>query len=103
VNPRDLGDNGVVGTSQMFIHYGDGSSQEGAILSLRGGTMRVAVAGLDDVCEFELRSGAWVSECLEVVSFSFPAGDGRTVHLARAAENPPQIPSSPHRTRRAIQ
>jgi len=68
----------------MFIHYADGSFHQGALLSLRGSTMRVAIAGFDDVCEFVLRGGEWVSERLEIVSFSFPPALGWHEQLAQA-------------------
>lgn len=58
----------------MRIHYPDGSAQEGAILSLVGGVMRVAVQDCDDPLELNLVNGMWLSDACEPVYFDFPLG-----------------------------
>ena len=87
----------------MLIHYADGTSREGVILSLKSDQMRVAVAGSDDVCEFLLRGSHWISGELEVVSFSFPVGASGCEQIARAAQEPHHVAAHPHRPRRALQ
>ena len=86
----------------MFIHYADGASREGIILSLRADTMRIAVAGSEDVCEFVLRGHQWISGDLEVVSFSFPFG-ANWREVARAVHHPPKVSTMAHKAGRAIQ
>jgi hypothetical protein len=56
----------------MLIHYGDGRVLAGILLSLQGNQMRVAVKEADDVVEFRLVNGLWISECCEPVTFEFP-------------------------------
>ena len=58
----------------MFIHYKDGASRSGLIVGLKGGIMRVALAGSDDLLEFRLVDDTWVSDECEIVSFDFPPG-----------------------------
>ena len=59
----------------MLIHFKDGSRRYGLIVGLTGGMMRVAVADCEDVSEFNLVNGAWISsDRCEVVSFEFPPG-----------------------------
>ena len=59
----------------MLIHSKDGSSRHGFIVGLAGSVMRVAVAGSEDVSEFNLVNGAWISsDTCELVSFEFPPG-----------------------------
>ena len=87
----------------MLIHSADGSSREAAILSLAGETMRVAIAGCEDVCEFTLCRGQWVSERLDVIRFSFPPGPGKHEQFARAMRESVRVPSMLPKTCRAIQ
>ena len=56
----------------MVIRYSDGSSAEGVIHRLEGGTLRAAVAGVDDVMEYKLILDHWTSEMGVVVTFEFP-------------------------------
>ena len=44
----------------------------GILLSLKGPQMRVAVKDADDVEEFQLIDGFWISEEGESVTFEFP-------------------------------
>jgi hypothetical protein len=58
----------------MRILYPDGSSIEAMILNLTGRVLRVAVPGGEDVLEFKLVNGIWLSEQSEGVTFDFPFG-----------------------------
>ena len=55
----------------MVIRYSDGSYVEAIIHRLRGGIVRVAVAGIDDVIEYRLIREQWTSEMGVVVTFEF--------------------------------
>jgi hypothetical protein len=81
---------------QMLIRYPSGEVLEGVMLSIQGAIMRVAIKGSDDVTEYQLLNGAWVSEDCEPVTFDFslsilaavgivPPGDDPS---ATAAESP---------------
>ena len=56
----------------IVIRHSDGAAQDGVLLSLQGDTMRIAGKGSDDVLEFHLIRGKWVSEDCDVVTFEFP-------------------------------
>lgn len=56
----------------IVIQHSDGTTQEGILLSLQGETVRIAGKGSDDILEFRLISGKWVSEACDVVTFAFP-------------------------------
>jgi hypothetical protein len=57
----------------VLIHFKDGSSRDGVIVGLTGGSMRVAMAGLEDISEFNLMNGQWISlDRCEIVTFEFP-------------------------------
>jgi hypothetical protein len=56
----------------IVIQHSDGSTQEGILLSVHGDTIRIAGKGSDDVLEFRLIHGNWVSESCDVVTFAFP-------------------------------
>jgi hypothetical protein len=60
----------------MIIRYSDGSYAHGVIYRLTGGTLRAAVAGVEDAIEFRLVHGAWTSDNGVVVSFEFPIETG---------------------------
>ena len=60
----------------MIIRYSDGSYAHGVIHRLTGGTLRAAVAGVEDAIEFRLVHGAWTSDNGVVVSFEFPLETG---------------------------
>jgi hypothetical protein len=55
----------------MLIRYQNGDLFEGIILSLQGGVLRVALKDGDDVAEFRLLNGVWLSETCEPVTFDF--------------------------------
>ncbi|HUI57239.1 MAG TPA: hypothetical protein VLY04_19825 [Bryobacteraceae bacterium] len=44
------------------------------MLALTGDQLRVALKDRDDVAEFRLVNGAWISEDCEPVTFEFPLG-----------------------------
>jgi hypothetical protein len=57
----------------VLINFKNGSSCDGIIVGLTGGSMRVAVAGCEDISEFTLANGQWISlDRCEIVSFEFP-------------------------------
>lgn len=58
----------------MLIKYANGSVQEGVLVSLRGGQLRVATKNGDDLLEFNLVQGIWISEHCEPVTFDFTLG-----------------------------
>ena len=55
----------------MFITFSDGQRIEGVIYSHSGNTLRVALKGGDDLVDFRLISGQWVSENCEPVEIEF--------------------------------
>jgi hypothetical protein len=61
----------------MIIRYSDGSYVEGVIRRLDGGTLRAAVAGLDDAVEYTLMQDKWISETGLVVTLDFPIEKAR--------------------------
>jgi hypothetical protein len=71
----------------MLIHYGDGRVLAGILLSLNGSQMRVAVKDADDVAEFRLVNGLWISECCEPVTFEFPTAIFQAVGIVPDVEN----------------
>ena len=57
----------------MIIHSKDGSSRYGLIVGLTGSVIRVAVADCEDMSEFNLMNGVWISfDRREVGSLEFP-------------------------------
>ena len=58
----------------MLIKYANGSILEGVPVSLRGGQLRVATKDGDDLLEFNLMEGIWVSESCEPVTFDLTLG-----------------------------
>ena len=56
----------------IVIRHSDGAAQEGVLLSLQADMLRIAGKGSDDVLEFRLVHGKWVSENCDVVTFEFP-------------------------------
>jgi hypothetical protein len=55
----------------MLIRYSSGCLFEAIILSLSSDSLRVARKDADDVLEFRLVNGVWLSEDLEAVTFDF--------------------------------
>ncbi|HUA57659.1 MAG TPA: hypothetical protein VML19_02830 [Verrucomicrobiae bacterium] len=66
----------------IVIRYSDGAGQEGVLLSVQGEMMRIAGKGSDDVLEFRLIHGKWVSENCEVVTFEFPLAIFEAIGIA---------------------
>jgi hypothetical protein len=60
---------------------------QGILLSLRGNEMRVAVKDADDVAEFRLECGVWISECCEPVTFQFPTAVFEAIGIVPDGEN----------------
>ncbi|HLK49379.1 MAG TPA: hypothetical protein VKT49_14660 [Bryobacteraceae bacterium] len=58
----------------MLIKYASGIVQEGMLISLRGSRLRVAAKDSDDVLEFNLVDGTWLSEHCEPVTFDLTLG-----------------------------
>jgi hypothetical protein len=56
----------------MVIRYPDGSYVDGIIRRLEGGTVRAAIAGIDDAVDYTLIQDNWTSEMGLVVTFEFP-------------------------------
>lgn len=55
----------------MTIKYADGNAAEAMLLSRTDTTIRVAMAGADDVREFSNINGTWVSDDCEPVLIEF--------------------------------
>ena len=58
----------------MLVRDLKGSKRPAVILALIGSTMRVALKDNDDVEEYRLLNGTWVSGQCEPVTFEFPLG-----------------------------
>ena len=58
----------------MLIKYANGFVQEGMLISLRGSQLRVAAKDSDDLLEFTLVEGIWLSEHCEPVTFDLTPG-----------------------------
>jgi hypothetical protein len=58
----------------MLVRNSSGARQPAVILALTGGMMRVALKDGDDVEEYRLVNGTWVSTQCEPVTFEFPLG-----------------------------
>ena len=56
----------------IVIRYATGATQPGVLLALRGGRLRIAAQGSDDILEFCLHHEQWISEACEPVTFDFP-------------------------------
>lgn len=53
----------------MLIKYASGLIQEGILISIQGNRLRVAPKNSDDVVEFKLVEGLWLTEDCEPVTF----------------------------------
>src|SRR5580704_605407 len=71
----------------MLMHYRDGRVLAGVLLSLKGDEMRVAVKDADDVAEFRLVNGVWISESCEPVTFDFPTAVFQAVGIVPDAHS----------------
>lgn len=58
----------------MLIRNAGGTKQPAVILALNGSVMRVALKDTDDVEEYRLVNGTWISDDWETVTFEFPLG-----------------------------
>ena len=58
----------------MLIKYASGLVIEGMLISLRGSQLRVAPKDSDDLLEFSLVEGVWLSEHCEPVTFDLTPG-----------------------------
>ena len=56
----------------LRIRYSNGKTHDGIILSLSPTVARVALKDQDDVAEFQLVGGQWLSDEYEPVVFEFP-------------------------------
>jgi hypothetical protein len=77
----------------IVIEHTDGTTQQGILLSLQGDTLRIAAKGSDDILEFRLVSGSWVSEDCEVATFAFPLAIFEAIGIT--PENQPDIKNEP--------
>lgn len=78
----------------MLIRYSDGRILAGILLALTGGSMRVAIKDEDDVAEYRLLSGRWISEDCEPVTFEFPLAAFQAAGIIPEAQTP-EVPVSP--------
>lgn len=58
----------------MLIKYESGLVKEGMLISIRGNQLRVAPKDSDDLLEFTLVQGIWLSENREPVTFDLTPG-----------------------------
>jgi hypothetical protein len=69
----------------MLIKYASGLVQEGLLISLRGSSLRVAPKDSDDLLEFNLVEGVWLSEHCEPVTFDLTPGLLESIGFMRGA------------------
>ena len=81
-------------STDMLIKYANGSVQEGVLVSLRGGQMRVATKNGDDLLEFNLVQGIWISEHCEPVTFDLTLGVLESIGFTRDHQ-PAALPPAP--------
>lgn len=70
----------------MLIKYANGLIQEGMLISLRGSQIRVATKDGDDLLEFNLVEGIWVSEGCEPVTFDLTLGLLESIGFSRGKQ-----------------
>ena len=58
----------------MLIKYANGSALEAVLISLKGSQLRAATKDGDDLLEFNLVGGIWISENCEPVTFDLTLG-----------------------------
>jgi len=75
----------------MLIRYSDGRILAGILLALTGSIMRVALKDEDDVAEYRLLNGRWISEDCEPVTFEFPLAAFQAAGIIPEAQVP-QLP-----------
>ena len=78
----------------MLIRYRNGLLREAVMLSLAGGTMRVALKDGDDVVEFRLVSDIWMSESGDPVTFDFTMAILAAIGIAPPADGPVETVST---------
>lgn len=78
----------------MQIRFAGGRFLDGMMLTLQGSVARIAIRDEDDVAEFRLVNGQWVSEDCETVTFDFPLAIFRSME-ASAGEPVPPLPARP--------
>ena len=69
----------------MLIKYASGMVQEGMLISLQGSRLRVAPKDSDDLLEFNLVEGIWLSEHYEPVTFDLTLGLLESIGFMRGA------------------
>lgn len=69
----------------MLIKYASGLVLEGMLISLRGPQLRVAPKDSDDLLEFKLVEGVWLSEHCEPVTFDLTPGLLESIGFMRGA------------------
>lgn len=72
----------------MLIRYTDGRIVAGILLALCGTAMRVALKNEDDVAEYRLVNGHWISEDCEPVTFEFPLAAFQAAGIVPEAKQP---------------
>ena len=75
----------------MLIKYASGSILEGVLVSLRGNQLRVAPKNGEDLLEFNLVEGIWVSEHCEPVTFDLTLGLMESIGFTR--DEQPEYPA----------
>lgn len=78
----------------MLIKYANGSVLEGILVSLRGGQLRIATKNGDDLLEFNLVQGIWISEHCEPVTFDLTLGLLESIGFSRDHQ-PATLPQAP--------
>jgi hypothetical protein len=76
----------------MLIRYADGRTLVGILLVLTATYLRVALKDQDDIAEFRLVSGRWVSEDCEPVTFEFPLAPFQAAGFTPGSELPESGP-----------
>src|SRR5690242_11675304 len=92
VNQTESADDGWARRT-MWIRYTDGRILAGIILALHGDVMRVAIPNRDDVIEYRLLSGRWISEDCEPVMFEFPLAAFQAAGIVPETQQP-ELPST---------
>jgi hypothetical protein len=80
----------------MLIRYSDGRLLAGILLALTGTYLRVALKDEDDVAEYRLLNGRWISADCEPVTFEFPLAAFEAAGIipeAQASELPVSVAS----------
>ena len=77
----------------MLIRYADGKILVGILMALTGSYLRVALKDADDVAEYRLVSGRWVSEDCEPVTFEFPLAAFQAAGIIPEAQVP-ELPAA---------